>query len=120
MELAAIVDALDDVLAAGNRRTTPSPPMAMPPFYPSIDSRQYSIRFDGSFIKGKGAGIGITLSYRNSTGLIASFSVPTKTYDAQRTEILGPTLASLLVACFGGSLFFVEGDSAYVIGLLNR
>ena len=40
--------------------------------------------------------------YRDSPTPIATFSVPTKTADAQRTEILGPTLAALLVATMEG------------------
>ncbi len=53
-------------------------------------------------------------------GLIASFSLPTKTLDAQRTEMLGPTFAALIASTFPGRLFRVEGDSAYVIGLLDK
>lgn len=60
------------------------------------------------------------MAYRDSTEFIATFSVPTKTVDAQRTEILGPTLAALIVATMDGQRFWVEGDSQYVIGLLNR
>jgi hypothetical protein len=49
-----------------------------------------------------GSGIGITLGYRDSPTPIATFSVPTKTPDAQRTKVLGPTLAALLVAPIDG------------------
>ena len=49
-----------------------------------------------------GSGIGVTLGYRDSATPIATFSVPTKTADAQRTELLGPTLAALLVAILDG------------------
>ena len=51
---------------------------------------------------GVGSGIGISLAYRNSPSLIATFSVPTKTADAQRTEVLGPTLAALIVSTMEG------------------
>ena len=67
-----------------------------------IDTREFMIRFDGSYMPDVGSGIGITLGYRDSPTPIATFSVPTKTADAQRTEILGPTLAALLVATMEG------------------
>ena len=51
---------------------------------------------------GVGSGIGITLGYRDSPTSIATFSVPTKTADAQRTEVLGPTLAALIVSIMEG------------------
>ena len=67
-----------------------------------IDTRELLIRFDGSFMPGVGSGIGISLAYRDSTTHIATFSVPTTTTDAQRTEALGPTLAALIVATMEG------------------
>ena len=67
-----------------------------------IDTREFLIRFDGSFIPTVGSGIGISLAYRDSSTHNATFSVPTTTADAQRTEILGPTLAALLVSPMEG------------------
>lgn len=67
-----------------------------------------------------GAGIGLTLRFLRSDDLIASFSVPTKTKDAQRTEVLGPTLAALVSSTMAGGQFWIEGDSQYVIGLLDK
>ena len=67
-----------------------------------IDTREFLIRFDGSFIPNVGSGIGISLAYRDSATHIATFSVPTTTTDAQRTEALGPTLAALIVAIMEG------------------
>lgn len=102
--------------------------MANPPITASLtidpdlvitDTREFIIRFDGSYMPDVGSGIGIALGYRDSPIPIATFSVPTKTTDAQRTEVLGPTLAALLVATMEGQRFWVEGDSQYVIGLLN-
>ena len=69
---------------------------------------------------GRGAGIGVTLGYGHSAELIASFSLPTKTKDAQRTEMLGPTFGALICSTFTGRHFRVEGDSSYVMGLLGR
>ena len=51
---------------------------------------------------GVGSSNFITLGYRDSPTYIATFSVPTKTTDAQRTEVLGPTLAALIVATMEG------------------
>jgi hypothetical protein len=47
-----------------------------------MDTRDFLIRFDGSYVPQVGSGIGITLAYRDSTEYIATFSVPTKTVDA--------------------------------------
>lgn len=82
IELMQLVDALDTVLAQGSNRTTPVPPLALAPDTVTRDTTQYLIRFDGSFIAGKGAGIGVTIGYRNEDKLIATFSIPTKTKDA--------------------------------------
>lgn len=71
----------------------------------------YLFRFDGSFQGVAGAGIGVTLGYHSSGTSIASFSLPTKTKDAQRTEMLGPTFAALIASTFNGKHFYVEGDS---------
>ena len=51
---------------------------------------------------GVGSGIGITLGSRDSPTSIATLLVPTKTADAQRTEVLGPTLAALIVSTMEG------------------
>ena len=45
---------------------------------------------------GKGAGVGIHILDRTKGGSV-HIAVPTKTLDAQRTEALGPALASLFV-----------------------
>ena len=76
--------------------------MAIPPNMVILDTREFLIRFDGSFIPNVGSGIGISLAYQDSTTHIATFSVPTTTADAQRTEALGPTLAALIVATMEG------------------
>jgi len=47
-----------------------------------LDTREFLIRFDGSYMPGVGSGIGITLGYRDSSNYIATFSVPTTTKDA--------------------------------------
>jgi hypothetical protein len=53
-------------------------------------------------MKNTGAGIGITLGYKLTEGIIAKFSIPTCTHDAQRTEMLGPMFAALMVSVFDG------------------
>jgi hypothetical protein len=77
-------------------------PLAITPDMVIIDTREFLIRFDGSFIPNVGSGIGLSLAYRDSSTHIATFSVPTTTTDAQRTEALGPTLAALIVATMQG------------------
>jgi hypothetical protein len=77
-------------------------PLTIDPDLVIIDTREFLIRFDGSYMPDVGSGIGITLGYRDSDTPIATFSVPTKTTDAQRTELLGPTLAALIVATMDG------------------
>ena len=90
---------------------TVTSPLAIAPDMVIIDTREFLIHFDGSYMPDVGSGIGITLGYRDSPTHIATFSVPTKTTDAQRTEVLGPTLAALIVATMEGQRFWVEGDS---------
>ena len=77
-------------------------PLAITPDMVIIDTREFLIRFDGSFIPNVGSGIGLSLAYRDSPTHIATISVPTTTTDAQRTEALGPTLAALIVATMQG------------------
>ena len=77
-------------------------PLAITPDMVIIDTREFLIRFDGSFIPNVGSGIGLSLANRDSATHIATFSVPTTTTDAQRTEALGPTLAALIVATMQG------------------
>ena len=77
-------------------------PLAITPDMVIIDTREFLIRFDGSFIPNVGSGIGLSLAYRDSSTHIATFSVPTTTTDAQRTEAFGPTLAALIVATMQG------------------
>lgn len=50
---------------------------------------------------------------------MAEISVPVRTVDAQRTEMIGATLGALLVSVLGGDYVHFEGDSAYVCGLLD-
>ena len=105
-ELSALIDGCDEVLASLTRVTLANPPvlasLSIDPDLVIIDTREFQIRFDGSFMPGVGSGIGITLGYRDSPTSIATFSVPTKTADAQRTEVLGPTLAALIVSTMEG------------------
>ena len=57
-------------------------PLTIDPDLVILDTREFLIRFDGSYMPTVGSGIGITLGYRDSDTPIATFSVPTKTYDA--------------------------------------
>ena len=77
-------------------------PLTISPDMVIFDTREFLIRFDGSYMPDVGYGIGITLGYQDSPTPIATLSVPTKTADAQRTEVLGPTLAALIVATMDG------------------
>jgi hypothetical protein len=100
------VDACDNVLSQLTRVTIAHPmvttPLAITLDMVIMDTREFLIRFDGSCIPNVGSGIGISLAYRDSSTHIATFSVPTTTTDAQRTEALGPTLAALIVATMEG------------------
>ncbi len=104
--MVALIDGCDKVFTSLTRVTLANPPvissLPIDPDLVIIDTREFLIRFDGSYMPGAGSGIGITLGYRDSPTHIATFSVPTKTTDAQRTEILGPTLAALIVATMDG------------------
>jgi hypothetical protein len=104
--LVALIDGCDEVLASITRVSMANPtvtlPLAINPDLVILDTREFLIRFDGSYMPDVGSGIGITLGYRDSDVPIATFSVPTKTTDAQRTEVLGPTLAALIVATMEG------------------
>jgi hypothetical protein len=104
--LVDLIDGCDAALASLNRVTLAHPlvisSLPIDPDLVIIDTREFLIRFDGSYMPGIGSGIGITLGYRDSPTYIATFSVPTKTSDAQRTEVLGPTLAALIVATMEG------------------
>jgi len=104
--LAELIDKCDNILSSLTRANLANPvitaPLAIAPDLVIIDTRDFLIRFDGSFIYDVGSGIGISLAYRSSSSLIATFSVPTTTKDAQRTEVLGPTLAALIVATMEG------------------
>ena len=110
-ELVALIDGCDEVITSLSRVDLANSPVALSlPIAPDmviIDTRQFLIQFDGSYMPDTGSGIGITLGYRDSPTPIATFSVPTKTPDAQRTEVLGPTLAALLVAPIDGQCFWV-------------
>ena len=101
-----MVDGYDAVLSPLDQVSLANPtvtlPLTMLPDLVILDTRDFFIRFDGSYMPDVGSGIGITLGYRDSPTPIATFSVPTKTADAQRTEVLGPTLAALIVATMDG------------------
>ena len=77
-------------------------PLAIAPNLVIAYTWEFLIHFDGSFIPHVGSGIGVSLAYRDSPTHILTFSVPTTTPDAQRTEALGPTLAALIVATMEG------------------
>ena len=81
-----MIDGCDEVLASLTRVTLSNPlvisSLPIDPDLVIMDTREFQIRFDGSFMPGVGSGIGITLAYRDSTEYIATFSVPTKTVDA--------------------------------------
>ena len=104
--MSALIDGCDEVLASLTRVTLANPPvlasLSIDPDLVIIDTREFQIRFDGSYMPGVGSGIGITLAYRDSPTSIATFSVPTKTADVQRTEVLGPTLEALIVSTMEG------------------
>jgi len=104
--LVALIDGFDEVFTSLSRVTITNPTviqsLPIDPDLVIIDTREFIIRFDGSYMPDVGSGIGITLGYRNSPTCIATFSVPTSTTDAQRTEVLGPTLAALIVATMEG------------------
>jgi hypothetical protein len=84
--LVALIDACDEVLTSLTRVTLANPPvissLPIDPDLVIIDTREFLIRFDGSYMPGVGSGIGITLGYRDSPTYIATFSVPTKSPDA--------------------------------------
>ena len=85
-ELAALIDACDDVLSSLTRVSLVSPnvrsPLTIDPDLVILDTREFIIRFDGSYMPTLGSGVGMTLGYRDSENHIATFSVPTKTNDA--------------------------------------
>ena len=105
-ELVALIDGCDEVIASLSRVDLANPPVTLSlPIDPDmviLDTREFLIQFDGSYMLDTGSGIGVTLGYRDFPTPFATFSVPTKTTDAQRTEVLGPTLAALLVAPIDG------------------
>ena len=58
---------------------------------------------------------------RPQAASLVSFSMPLSAADATRTEALGPTLASLLLAgWFSVAQVCFKGDSSYVVRLLDR
>ncbi len=84
--MATLIDKCDGILSSLTRATMANPvvttPLVIAPDLVILDTRDFMIRFDGSFIPDVGSGIGISLAYRNSPSLIATFSVPTTTKDA--------------------------------------
>ena len=104
--MAELIDRFDSILYSLTRATLANPvvtaPLAIDPDLVIIDTRDFLIRFDGSYIPHIGSGIRISLAYRNSSSHIATFLFPTATTDAQRTEVLGPTLVALIVAAMEG------------------
>jgi hypothetical protein len=105
-ELVALIDGCVHVFTSLTRVFMATPtirlPLAIDLDLVIIGTREFYIRFYGSYMPTAGSGIGITLGYRDSDTHIATFSVPTKTTDAQRTKLLGPTLAALIVATLEG------------------
>ena len=81
----------------------------------------WEVCWDVSFQRNLGAaGVGITFSQPGGAPLV-SFSVPVYASDAMHTEALGPALASLLLAAwFSPSRICFRGNSAHVVGLLDR
>jgi hypothetical protein len=84
-ELVALIDGCDNVLSSLTRVSLATPivrlPLTIDPDLVILDTREFLIRFDGSYMPTAGSGIGITLGYRDSETPIATFSVPTKIYD---------------------------------------
>ena len=85
-ELVALIDGIDLVLSSLTRASLANPtivaPLAIAPDVVTIDTRDFLIRFDGSYMADIGSGIGVTLGYRDSLTHIATFSVPTASRDA--------------------------------------
>ena len=85
-ELVALIDGCDDVLSSLTRVSLATSivrlPLTIDPDLVILDTRKFVIIFDGSYMPTVGSGIGITLGYWDSDTSIATFSVPTKTYDA--------------------------------------
>ena len=81
-----MIDACDEVFSSLSRVTLANPTvissLPIDPDLVILDTRDFVIRFDGSYMPTVGSGIGVTLSYRDSTTFIATFSVPTTTKDA--------------------------------------
>lgn len=50
---------------------------------------------------------------------VVELSIPVRTYDAQRTEALGPPMGLLITATLPAADVRIEGDSSYIIGLLG-
>lgn len=122
VEMANLARDLESVFTSGGvsraRRssTLPSIPLrerAVP------NGATYVLRFDGSYQGGNAAGVGISIEFEGQQPF-AQFSVPLSVLDAQRAEICGPVLGSLLLGVISPSRLFIEGDSKYVIGLLER
>ena len=85
-ELAFLVDAFVAVLSQLSRAALADPlvtvPSAIAPDVVTLDTRDFRIRFDRSFMADVGSGIGVTLGYYNSPTHIARFSIPTTSTDA--------------------------------------
>jgi hypothetical protein len=81
-----LIDACDEVFSSLSRVTLANPTvissLPIDPDLVILDTRDFVIRFDGSYMPTVGSGIGVTLSYRDSPTFIATFSVPTTTKDA--------------------------------------
>jgi hypothetical protein len=105
-ELAALVDGCDEVLSSLDWVSLANPTVTFPlTIYPDLvilNTREFMIYFDGSYMPDVSSGIGITLGYKDSPLPIATFYVPTKTADTQQTEVLGPTLEALIMATMDG------------------
>ena len=80
-ELVVLVDDLVAILSQLPRAALVDPLVTVPstiaPDVVTLDTRDFLIRFDGSFMADTGSGIGVSLGYRNSPNNIVTFSIPT-------------------------------------------
>ena len=67
-ELVALIDGCDDVLLSLTRVSLATPsvrlPLTIDPILVILDTREFIIRFDGSYMPTVSSGIGVTLGYR--------------------------------------------------------
>lgn len=93
---------------------------ALRPLPPPPSSGTWLVRWDGSF-QTAGAAVGVTVGRLHSEGgPVLSVGVPVLAHDASRAEALGPALAALLLQALPANPVIFEGDSRFVVQLLNR